>query len=256
MNGIIRYIMLTASRDKLYFGLFSLFLATTAVSLFIGSTSLVEENQMSLALMAGSNRIILMVGLILFISFHIHHTFERREIDLLISRPVSRSSFVVASAVGFTLISLLLIIPILLLMLVTTSPNVFGLLCWTASIAAEAILVANFSLLSALIMPSAVSAVLTSLSFYVISRMMALFVSTIQVPVSLEALSNRWEGVFDIVLTAVSIFIPRLDLYTQSGWLVYGVEHLSELWIIPTQFIVFFPIILLMAVYDVRHKEF
>lgn len=256
MGGMIRYILLTASRDRLYMGLITLFLVTAAISMFIGNTSLVEQSNMSLALMAGTNRLVLMVGLTLFICFHIHHTFERREIDMLMSRPIARSHFVLACSIGFTCIGLFLIVPIILLFFMTTSPNIMGLGMWTLSLVAEVIIVTNFALLTALIMSSAVSAVLVTLSFYFISRMMALFVATIQIPVSIEVVMARWQGMVEAILTFISIFIPRLDLFTQSEWLVYGIQELSALWVIPTQLVIFFPIILLMAVYDIRHKEF
>ena len=60
---------------------------------FLGSNALSEEYQMQIAFIAGSTRLILAIGMILFICFHIRRSFENKEVDFIISRPISRVTF-------------------------------------------------------------------------------------------------------------------------------------------------------------------
>ncbi len=92
MNSLIRYVLLTAVRDWLFIGLFMILIFTCFISVFLGSTALSEQAAMQLAFLVASSRMILVIGLVLFICFHIRRSFENREIEFLISRPIGRST--------------------------------------------------------------------------------------------------------------------------------------------------------------------
>ena len=96
MQPIIRYILLTASRDWLFLGLMILIVIAAGISMFLGSTALSEQSLMQVAYISGSARLILIIGMILFICFHIRRSFDNREIEFNLSRPISRSKFVLA----------------------------------------------------------------------------------------------------------------------------------------------------------------
>ena len=80
----IRYITLTAFRDLLFFGLLAAIVLAGVLSATLGSTAMVETEAMTVTYSAASARIILMIGLIVFISFHVRHAFDQKEIDKLI----------------------------------------------------------------------------------------------------------------------------------------------------------------------------
>ena len=85
-------------------------------------------------------------------------------------------------------------------------------------------------MLSALIMRSAVGSVLSSFSFYLISRLMGFFILAMDNPTSLMRdgkFSFIWEGILKLVSTVV----PRFDLFAKSEWLIYGVQAQKDLWI-------------------------
>ena len=88
MLTTIRYLLLTALRDWLFLALPLGVIAIMGLSLFLGSTSLVEEREMALVLSAGLSRIYIMIGLILFICFHVRLSFENREIEMFLSKPM------------------------------------------------------------------------------------------------------------------------------------------------------------------------
>ena len=85
--------------------------------------------------------------------------------------------------------------------------------------------------------------------------MMGFFVLTISIPKSGADFSST-NQVLHIVLKAMSVIFPRLDLYSKSDWLVYGVSNFTDIYIIIGQFVVYTPLMIFMAFYDFNRKQF
>lgn len=255
MLTLLRYTLLTARRDLLFWGLILMVLAAYALSVFMGSTALVEEQQTTLTYFAGTGRLILLGGLVLFICFHIRRSFDNREIESLLSKPISRVEVVLGYWLGFLILSFIAAMPIAIIMALLLKPKLLGLVCWIGSLVAECSIMVAFAMLSALILRSAVGAVMASISFYLISRLMGFFIAAMSNPNNL--MSQGWEGkLMGVVLKGISIVIPRLDLYAQSKWLIYGIGGQLDLWIFPAQSLVYVPFLLAMAVFDLKRKQF
>lgn len=255
MGTIIRYILLTASRDWLFVGLFILVLLAYGLSLFTGGTALVEQQQMVLTFFAGTSRVMLVIGLIVFVCFNIRRSFENREIEAMLSKPLSRTRFIVAYWSGFVVLSFIAAVPVMGILLTLNTPDLKGLIYWGASYFCEVALVVAFALVAALIMRSAVSAVLASFAFYILSRLMGFFVAAMNNPYSLTG-GEKWSGLLEAVLKCISVIIPRLDLFAKSNWLIYGVEGQQDLWIFQVQSLVYIPLLLGLAWFDFRRKQF
>ena len=218
MKAILKYILLTAARDWLFIGLFIAVFISCAISFFLGSTALSEQNMMQISFIAGSTRLILAIGMILFICFHIRRSFDNREIEFIISRPISRSIFLFAYFFSFTVLSLLLLIPIISLIYILFKPDFFGLIGWSLSVFCELIILSTFAILASLILKSAVSSVLGCFSFYIISRIMGYAVSTIIIPAKINNISFNFA--LEMTLTFLSSLLPRLDQFAQTKWLI------------------------------------
>ena len=255
MTTIIRYTLITALRDWLFTGLILLVAMAYGLSVFTGSAALVEQTQMSIAYFAGSSRIVLMVGLIVFVCFHVRRLFDNREIESMLSKPISRGQFVIAYWLGFVILALAAVIPVILIMLTIYTPNFVGLLYWASSLFLEISLVLAFALVAALILNSAVSSVMASFAFYFVSRLMGFFVAALGSSSTLLSQGKIGE-VMSFVLKTISAVVPRLDLYAKSSWLIYGVEGQSDLWIFQIQSVVFIAFLLAMAVFDFKRKQF
>lgn len=254
MQTIIRYTLLTARRDWLFIGLVLLVVMAYGLSIFTGSTALVEQSQMSLAYFAGSSRVALLIGLIVFACFHVRRLFDNREIESMLSKPISRTQFVVAYWLGFVILAFVAVMPVMILMLVAFKPNMVGLIYWASSLFLEISLVLAFALVSGLILRSAVSAVLASFSFYLISRLMGFFVAAFDQPSLLT--SGNYGQIMATALKGLSAIIPRLDLYAKSSWLIYGIEGQKDLWVFEGQSVIFIALLLAMAVFDFKRKQF
>ncbi|MFT5703807.1 MAG: hypothetical protein ACJAZX_001372 [Rickettsiales bacterium] len=254
MISILKYILLTAIRDRLYVGLFIMLLAAFGISSIVGGTALIEQSEATIAYVAGSARMIFAIGMILFVCFYVRRTFENREVEFVLSKAISRHNLILAYLLGFILVALLIIVPLAILLFFMKA-NVAGLGYWILSLIFEASIIITFSLLASLILGSAVSAIMASIGFYIISRMMGFFVLTISIPQKLTDL-NSVDRVLNGTLKLISIAFPRLDLYGKSEWLIYGVVNPAEFYIILGQSIIYIPLMILMAFYDFNRKQF
>lgn len=93
MYSILKYVLKNGLRDRLYAGLLLTTIIAFAVSIFLGSTMMVEKDQSSLVYALGSFRTILALGMILFVGITVARAFENKEIEFILSKPVSRAFY-------------------------------------------------------------------------------------------------------------------------------------------------------------------
>jgi hypothetical protein len=244
--------MLTATRDRLFAGLLAAIVVAALVCAFLGGTAFIETKEMTLTLMSGAVRLIVMTGMMVFVCFQLRMAFDNKEIDAVLARPVSRSALVLSWWLGFTVVGTVLAVPVILLLALMGVGSWTGFLGWSASLLIEMMLVVALALFSAFTLRSAVTAVVGCIGFYMIARMMAFFVMTSQ---STMVTGSPVE-ILKYPLIAVSAVVPRLDMFTQSQWLIYGFESSSEWWRIVAQALVFVPLLLCAAIVDFRRREF
>ena len=258
MKTIIKYILITALRDWLLIGLVGMSFLAVALSMFLGGTALVEEQHMSLAYMSGLNRLILVTGFILFICFHVRRSLDNKEIDALLSKPISRSYFIISYWVSFLILNILVNIPVFIIIaglgnIFYTETSIYGVFIWSLSLICEISLISAFAILSSLILKSAVGSVMACYCFYLLSRMISFFTS-IEMPLS-ERGSNIIEKIMGKVLEGVSALLPRLDQYANTEWVIYTTNiEISYVWIV--QSLIYIPILLTMSVIDFKKKQF
>ncbi len=253
MKSILKYILLAGIRDRLYIGLFVTLVASFSLSIFLGSTSFVEAQQTTSAYIAGSSRAILAIGMILFVCLSVARAFENKEVEFIISKSISREQFILSYIAGFFLAAFLIFIPLVIAILVVTQANKFGLLIWSASLLSELMIVISFSLLASLILKNSFSAIMASFGFYMISRLMGVFVLAINLPQDIAQAKTQSLG---FGLKLLSALFPRLDLFTQSEWLSYGVANGENLKIIFIQALIYIPLMIFMAFHDFKKKQF
>lgn len=255
MGTLFKFILLTGLRDKLYLSLLIIIFFIFGLSNLVGFSAISEEAQMQLVYFSFLSRLVIVCGLILFICFYVHRSFENKEIDFILAKPISRSKFILSYWISFNLISLILIVPVILIQLLFNHPNLIGLFWWSISLVLEIMLVSTFAIVSSLILKSAVVSVLASISFYFIARMMGFFVYSISIPNRVEEVKNL-NGIAEGLLKILSTIFPRLDLFAKSEWLVYGITNYQDIYIILIQSFIYIPLMLFLAFYDFERKQF
>ncbi len=250
----IRYILITAGRDRLFVGLIAGLIAAGLIARAMGYTAMLEPEQMTLTFSAAAARMILAVGLIVFVCFHVRHAFDSKEIDVLLSRPISRANVVVSYWLGFALIGIVLTLCAVLMLYVNGILHQQGYMNWGASLLLECWLVVAIALFTAFTFSSAVSSVLSSLAFYVLSRMMGFFVVTAENGVLFS--EQKVNLVLEYIIDAISFIIPRLDFFGKSNWLAYGVSDAADYYLYALQAGVFIPLLLVFTIIDFKRKQF
>ena len=250
----IKYILLTALRDWLFVALLAGVSLATMISIAMGGTALLEPEQMTVAFSAASARAILMIGLIVFVCFHIRSGFDTKEIDVMVSRPISRANIVISFWLGFSIVAFLAVLPIIGILTLVGILTVNGFILWSVSLLLEALLVVALALFASLTLRSAVFSVLASFGFYTLSRMMGFFVATSESGVLFE--NQEVNTVLRYTIDVISTIIPRLDFFTKSEWLVYGITRMADVQLFVLQAAVFIPLLITAAIIDFRRRQF
>lgn len=257
MRAIIFYIILNAVRNKLYIGLILFLLTAISLSIFLGSTAFIEEQQFTNAYIAGLSRIIIESGMIIFVCINIGKAFENKEIEFIISKSISREKFILSSIAGFLLSAILIIIPLILLILIICKVNYLGLFIWSTTIITETTIAISFALLSSLILKNSFSAIMASFGFYILSHLIGIFVMSIKIIDKVSDIKGQDTiSLLKIMLKFISAILPRLDLFAQTKWLNYGITDFTVLPIIALQALIYIPLMIAMACHDFKKKQF
>jgi len=250
MKAIVRFVLLTALRDRLFSGIAGLIALTFGIALFLGNAAIAEQGETGLVYAAGSLRFVLILGLTIFIAFQTQRLYEAREIETILSRAVSRPLFVLSYWVGFSGIALALVIPI-----AATLFYVYGIssvtLIWLASLLLECLIVLAFAQFAALTLERATTTIFVTLSFYAFTRLIGFFLGIRDTTPDIGA--NR---ALNVMIDALGLVIPRLDLMTQTNWLVYGFDPAANVTLVLLQAILFICFALIASAFDLRQKQF
>lgn len=250
----VRYILLTALRDWLFAALMVGVIACTLIAHMLGATALIETQEMTLSYASASARVVIVAGLIVFACFHVRSAFDTKEIDVFLSRPITRSSLVFSYWLGFATVAFLLVIPVLGLIAVQGILSHQGFVIWAFSLLIECWLMVAVALFTSFTLKSAVTSVIASMGFYVLARMMGFFIATTQ---SAFLFEKAWVNmVLSSALKCVSIFMPRLDFFAKSDWLIYGAVPMSDIKLFFAQALIFIPFLISATIADFRRKQF
>lgn len=268
---LIAYILTAARRDRLMMTLALMIVAGASLAIFMGSAAVSEQRSFSIAFAAGALRFIGVIGITLFCCFYIRRAFDAKEVEFLLSRPISRSNFLFSHAAAFSFLAVVVSAVVILTVLAVGRPDVGGLMLWGFSVMVEFSVMAIVALFFSMVISSASGAALAALGFYALSRMMGVLLGIVDMPpdsVIFAALGS--------MMKLISVIIPRLDLMGQSSWLIYGplgsggvqfmptagtyaftvMEHLGLVGFIAVQGIVFTGLLLAAAAYDFSRKQF
>lgn len=249
---LVNYIVKAAIRDRLLLGLAFLLVMAASLSVFMGSAAVTEQDQFAAVFAAGSIRLMNAIGLTLFIVFFIRRCFEMRDIEFMLSRPIGRLKLVLSYSAGFSVIAVALGL-VSGICIIALSPHLYsdGHLLWTLSLIVENIIVVNVALFFSMILSSAASCAFACLGYYILARMSAELLGVV------EGGKNLFNSdVLEFGLQGISMLIlPRLDLLTQTSWLIYGTEGIG-LGFILMQGVFYTGVVLSAALLDMRYRQF
>jgi len=255
MFTTIRYVLLAALRDRIFPVLIAGMIFSGLIAGSLAGTSLVEEQAMTLSFSAGVARLVLAIGMVVFVAFHMRYAFDNKEVDVMLSRPISRPQLVLGYWMSFACIATLLAAAAVGLMAFLEPQNMVGFMHWGISLMLELWLIASLVLFTSLMLSSAVVSVMVSLGIYVLARMMGYFLATIKSGLLFRD-ANLSEAARQTI-DKIAAFVPRLDFFAPSEWLIYGIPtdgNVVSLYML--QAVIFIPLLLLAATVDFKKREF
>jgi ABC-type transport system involved in multi-copper enzyme maturation permease subunit len=249
---LVGYTLKAARRDRLIWIVAITFVLSICMSFFLSSAVITEKDMFASVFIAGSLRLFAVVGLVLFISFYIRRLFDNREIEFLLSRPISRTSFVLSIALALSIVAVFFAGFAIIAVLASGSANISSAFyIWSASFAVELLIITNAALFFSMVISSASGSALCTMGFYVFARMMGQLLGISETDATLPG-----ADFLNLIFSFISMFIPRLDLLTQTSWLVYGVNNVQESLIAIGHGLACIPVLLLAAIFDLIRREF
>lgn len=254
MRPILRFVLLTALRDRLFGALAALLAVVMGGAVVFGGAALVEQGETTVVLAAGAARLVLAVGLVTFVATQVQRLYDSREIEVLLARPISRPKLVAALAAGVAVVAVLPAVAVAAV-LAPFVPDLAGWAVWAATLAAEVVVLALFTLAAALVLERAVTATLAGLAFYTAARLMTFVMGVVEAHERMGG-GGPLADVLGWIATAIAAVVPRLDLFAHTGWLVHGIDDPAPVLVAVAQLAVAGPLLIAVAALDLSRKRF
>jgi len=267
----VKYVLTAALRDKLIMTLLLMIAMGGAISMFLGAATITEKESFAIVFGASGLRFLGVLGIVLFCCFYVRRAFETKEVEFLLSRPISRVSFLVSHGFAFVILAVCIAAVVSAVIYFLGRPLLPGFMLWSASVAIEYAIMAIAALFFSLVVASAAGSALATLGLYVLARMIGTVLG-----IAYEAPDNFFYACMNNVVEVISVFIPRLDLMGQTTWLIYGtggsggfgftreagpyahlmIERLGLLGFTSLQGVIFVLLLFFAALFDFLRREF
>jgi hypothetical protein len=254
MKTTMRFILLTAIRDKLFPALFILIFAVIGITRALAATAMLENQEMHMVMSAGLTRIIINIGVAVFVCFHVRSMYDSKEIDVMISRPLSRPHLVLGMWAGFSIVATLLCVVSSAILFLLSPISITGYITWIGSLLLECWIMVGIALFASLTNKGAVTSVMVTFTLYILGRLMAFFVATANAKMIFQ--NKIVNDIAEYGIELISVVIPRLDMFAHTDWLLYGVKDTMDVAFFVTQGLIFIPFVLTLAILDFSKKEF
>lgn len=249
--SLVKYAFLAALRDRLVLSLFLILLLGSSLAVFLGSSAVIEADRFTVVFAGGGLRIASVMGLVLFVVFFVRRSFDGKDVEFLLSRPVNRIQFLLSYACAFSVLAALMGCAVGVCVY-AVSPHLFGEghFLWIFSIVVESIIMVNVALFFSMVLPGASTAAMCTAAFYVLARMMGQLLGIIDSDLVDDT------GPMAMAVQLVSVVTPRLDLMGQTSWLLYGEPDGVGFFSIFLQGVLFCFLVLAASILDFTRRQF
>lgn len=255
---LIKYILMAAIRDKLLWGIAAMSILAVCLSIFSGSAAIVEQNQFVLTYMAGGLRIISLLGLTLFTVFYIRRSFDSRDIEFLLTRPISKASFVFSHVAALSILTTAA--GFFISLIVSVLAYHYGVhssfYLWCFGITFELMIIVNVAFFFSMVLSSPVTAGMATFGFYILSRLMGQLLSILHHTPSPVDIQDHMMNGLGYLFSVISVLFPRLDLLAQTSWLIYGGGQFSDWIFVVVQGFAFLSLAAVATWIDLRRRQF
>ncbi len=241
-----------ALRSRLGWPMMALIIFALCLALFVKQLAITESVAIETAFIAALYRFGAVFLLAMFIITAQVREANDKSFDLLLSLPMSRATFFLGKLLGYALCGILMAMILALpLGLFAPAQPVFA---WSISLALELMIVAAASLFFVLTLSSTVASMAAVMGLYLLARTVAAL--QLMGATSLADTSGIGRHLTNGLLNAIALLMPRLDLFTQTSWLVNGVGGMADLPTIALQTLIYVALLAGAALFDLYRKNF
>ncbi len=250
MLTLARYTLIEALRNRLLrLSMLGLF-AGIGLSIFLGRIAITDSIRVGLGVEAALFRLFAVFSTCIFVLSGMLREYHDKGLEFLLAMDMSRSTYFFGKFLGYAGCALFLA-------LLYSAPLLYGggfasVLAWGISLFLELSMMVAVSLFFALAfsqMPSALAAVA---GFYLISRSMGTLLLIMNGPLATRDLTGN---LLDAALLGVGWFLPRLDAFTRTSWLLHVRPTLHDLQVVFVQAAIYLVLISSAALYDFYRKS-
>jgi hypothetical protein len=214
---LARSTLLEARRSGLPWLALGLLAAALGLAAFLSQVAVTEGRELQAALAAA----LLRAGAAFLLAAHVAASVVReandKVLELALALPLSRSQYYIGKLIGYGAIGLGFAAAFGLPMLLWAAPGSAAL--WSASLAAELLLVCAASLFFAVTLANVVPAIAATAGLYLLARSIAAIQLLARGPLAEETWT---QSIARGAVDAVALLLPRLDAATRSEWLLYA----------------------------------
>ena len=249
---IAYYTLLEAARNRLLYLIALILIIALAFTLFLKQVAITETRDIQLAFLAAQFRFAAAFVLAAFVIVSQVREANDKVMELLLTRDLSRAHYLFGKLIGYLGIAAALAVFFTLPLCLFATPS--RALVWGLSLFFELAIVTALSLFCVLTFNQVVGSLAAVASCYALSRSMA--------ALQLIGASRAGEGnllldrLANHILDGIAFFLPRLDLFTQTGWLLGRSQANTDLpWLI-AQSAIYVALLTLAALFDLKRKNF
>ena len=249
---IAYYTVLEAARNRLLYLIALILIFALAFTLFLKQVAITETRDIQLAFLAALFRFAAVFVLAAFVIVSQVRETNDKVMELLLTRDLSRAHYLFGKLIGYLGIAFVLATLFTLPLSLFATPS--RALLWGLSLFFELAIVTALSLFCVLAFNQVVGSLAAVAGFYALSRSMA--------ALQLIGASRADDGnllldrLANYTLDGIAFFLPRLDLFTQTGWLLGRSQSNVDLrWLI-AQSAIYVALLSLAALFDLKRKNF
>jgi ABC-type transport system involved in multi-copper enzyme maturation permease subunit len=249
---IAQFTLLEALRNRLLYLVLLIVAVALAFTVFLKQVAITETREIQIAFLAAMFRLVAVFVVAASVIVSQVREANDKVMELLLTRDLPRAHYLFGKLFGYlgitVMLSALFMLP---LMMFVDIPRTIA---WAWSLSLELAIVAALSLFCVLALNQAVSSLAVVLGTYALARSMA----TLQLIGSSRVNEGNMllDRIANFTLDGIAFFLPRLDLFTQTGWLLHRDQSNLNLPWLTLQCAVYVALLGAAALFDLKRKNF
>ena len=252
IGAIARYTVLEAWRNRLVVLVVVAVALLTLLSLFARELAVTESGRLQTAILAATLRVagVFLIGI--YVINGLTREFNDKVLELMLSLDLPRPSYLVGKFCGFSIVALT--VAVIAAIPIAVLAPVESALAWGCSLALELLIITALSVFCITTFTQLLPAAAFVTAFYLLARS----ISAIQLMsgASLLGVDELGQKASRLLADAMAIALPRLDMFTQTAWLVDSVTVYPTLLSALLQTTVYVVLLLAAAMFDLYRKNF